>query len=161
MKLNKSSTRQSFPTVLLLVLLCVSTSKSLAFTDPARSSENSASTTILFDLDEGEPDTPTQVKKLVEQLKNQFGDQELNIKITGRTCDLGDEQYNRKLSEKRAFVVMEMMMMKGLNINYIEIEAVGEEQPIVPNDSESNRKLNRSVMVYVQAGGLDQFLAAL
>ena len=104
---------------------------------------------------------PSQVQALIVQLKEKYGDQELNIKITGRTCDLGDEAYNEFLSKQRAYSVMDMLMMKGLNINYVEVDGVGEEDPIVPNTSIENRKKNRSVSVMVVAGGLDQYLAAL
>jgi len=136
----------------------------MALTDPVKSmkkSVNSTSKQIYFDIDDESPDAPTQVKQLIDELKVRFGDQPLNIKVTGRTCDLGPEAYNHQLAEQRAYAVMEMMMMQGLNINFIEVESLGEKNPLVPNNSEANRKENRSVSVYVFAGGLSDYLASL
>ncbi len=54
---------------------------------------------------------------------------------------------------------MEMMMMQGLNINFLEVDSLEENAPLMPNTSESNRKENRTVSVYVFAGGLSDYLA--
>lgn len=133
-------------------------------TDPAKVTPktNNISTRIIqFEVDAKAPDAPTQVKEFIEELKVQFEDQPLNIKIVGRTCDLGPKAYNHQLATQRAYEVMEMMMNKGLNIDYLEVESLGEEQPLVPNTSEQNRKKNRSVAIHVQSGALTEFLASL
>ena len=98
---------------------------------------------------------------LIDELKIKFGDRPLSIKVTERTCDLGPEQYNHELAEQRAYAVMEMMMMQGLNINFLEVDSLEENAPLMPNTSESNRKENRTVSVYVFAGGLSDYLAWL
>ncbi|MAE84967.1 MAG: hypothetical protein CMB80_19675 [Flammeovirgaceae bacterium] len=164
MNYSKPSTKLLYLGCLSLFIAFASFNNAQAFTDPSKTATpkiNSLVTQIYFDIDEKSPDAPSQVKKMVEELKALFGDQPLNIKITGRTCDLGDADYNEFLSKQRAYSVMDMLMMKGLNINYVEVDGVGEEDPIVPNTSIENRKKNRSVSVMVVAGGLDQYLAAL
>ena len=164
MNYSKPSTKLLILGCLSLVVTFASLNRANANTDPSKNKKkeiNSTITHIYFDLDEQAPDAPAQVRAMVAELKEMYGDQELNIKITGRTCDLGDESYNEFLSKQRAYSVMDMLMMKGLNINYVEVDGVGEEDPIVPNTSIENRKKNRSVSVMVVAGGLDQYLAAL
>ena len=164
MNYSKPSTKLLIAGCLSLVVAFASLNRANANTDPSKSKKkeiNSSTTHIYFDIDEKSPDAPSQVQALIVQLKEKYGDQELNIKITGRTCDLGDEAYNEFLSKQRAYSVMDMLMRKGLNINYVEVDGVGEDDPIVPNTSIENRKKNRSVSVMVVAGGLDQYLAAL
>ena len=68
---------------------------------------------------------------------------EYNIVVAGHTCNIGSEEYNMKLSEKRAQAVVKYLLMKGVNNAYIGSENYGETKPAVENSSMENRKKNR------------------
>jgi outer membrane protein OmpA-like peptidoglycan-associated protein len=73
-----------------------------------------------------------------------------NISIAGHTCDIGSEQYNQGLSERRAASVKRFLVESGIDENRISTEAYGELRPLVPNISEEARRMNRRVEMVIQ-----------
>ncbi|MCT4622608.1 MAG: OmpA family protein [Schleiferiaceae bacterium] len=72
---------------------------------------------------------------------------EFEIYIKGFTDDVGTNEYNIGLSERRALAVKNYMVSKGLKAKLINMEYYGEEQPSRPNSTENNRRFNRRVSV--------------
>jgi len=86
-----------------------------------------------------------QIKKIAEVLKQ---NPLLKIKIAGYTDDRGSEKYNLKLSFKRAKAIKDILVKKyHISPNRIVVKGYGEAYPLVPNDSETNRALNRRVEI--------------
>lgn len=71
------------------------------------------------------------------------------IDIIGHTDDQGTSDYNLGLSEKRAEAVRSFFMAQGLDGQSIRAKGMGEQQPLVPNDSPKNRQKNRRVEILV------------
>ncbi len=69
----------------------------------------------------------------------------LKLELDGYTCDLGDSEHNRKLSLERANYVAEYFIRKGITRERITTKGYGEKNPLVRNDSEENRNINRRV----------------
>ncbi|PCI37123.1 MAG: hypothetical protein COB53_07440 [Elusimicrobia bacterium] len=69
----------------------------------------------------------------------------LRIKVQGHTCDLGGREFNYRLSLRRAESVKRFLTRKGIEETLIVPRGFGEEKPLVSNDSEENRELNRRV----------------
>ncbi|MGB9742565.1 MAG: OmpA family protein [bacterium] len=68
------------------------------------------------------------------------------VEIRGHTCNLGSEDYNRILSEKRAYAVMNFLVQYGgIDPKRLSAKGLGESQPIASNDTEEGRQLNRRV----------------
>jgi OmpA-OmpF porin, OOP family len=57
--------------------------------------------------------------------------QSQKIRITGHTDIIGDDAYNRRLSEKRAAAVQEYLVSSGVVPAFIETTGVGSTQPVV------------------------------
>lgn len=53
-----------------------------------------------------------------------------NIVVTGHTDRFGSEQYNQKLSERRAQAVKDYLVSKNIQIGRIDAEGKGETQPM-------------------------------
>jgi len=86
-----------------------------------------------------------QIKKIAEVLKQ---NPLLKIKIAGYTDDRGSEKYNLELSFKRAKAIKDILVKKyHILANRIVVKGYGEAYPLVPNDSETNRALNRRVEI--------------
>lgn len=98
--------------------------------------------TIYFDFDSAKlkPEAMAELDKLAEELNSA---KEYNIVVGGHTCDIGPENYNMKLSEKRAQAVVKYLLKKGVNNAYVGSNNYGETKPAVPNTSIENRKKNR------------------
>ena len=71
--------------------------------------------------------------------------------IVGHTDDVGDDESNRILSEKRANAVANHLIDAGVDIKRMLIQSWGETQPTVLNNSEANRSQNRRVEIAVYA----------
>jgi outer membrane protein OmpA-like peptidoglycan-associated protein len=67
------------------------------------------------------------------------------VEIVGHTCDLGSDDYNRALSERRAMAVHDWLVSEGVPAEALLASGAGESAPAVANDSESNRARNRRV----------------
>ncbi len=74
-----------------------------------------------------------------------------NILIEGHTDDMGSENYNMRLSEKRANSTGNYLMNAGVSSSRITIKGYGEIQPKVENNSDENRALNRRVQFIITA----------
>jgi outer membrane protein OmpA-like peptidoglycan-associated protein len=67
------------------------------------------------------------------------------ISVNGHTDDVGTEEYNRKLSERRAEAVRDYLVKAGLPADIMSVEGHGKALPLVPGTSEAARAKNRRV----------------
>jgi len=86
-----------------------------------------------------------QIKKVAEVLKS---NPKLKIEIDGYTDNIGSASYNKKLSLKRAEAVKNILVnVYGISPDRIVVKGFGEEYPLVPNTTSTNRALNRRVEI--------------
>jgi OOP family OmpA-OmpF porin len=72
--------------------------------------------------------------------------QETRILIEGHTDNVGEETYNLALSQKRAETIKQTLVARfGIQPDQMETKGFGETLPIAPNDTETERALNRRV----------------
>lgn len=69
----------------------------------------------------------------------------MHLLIVGHTCNVGDATENQELSLTRALAVKEYLIQKGVNPERLKVKGMGASFPLVPNDSEYNRNINRRV----------------
>ena len=69
----------------------------------------------------------------------------LLIEIGGHTDSDGDDAYNLTLSQKRVDAVKEKLVELGINANRLTAIGYGESKPLVDNNSQENKQLNRRV----------------
>jgi len=67
------------------------------------------------------------------------------VLIVGHTCDIGTDEYNIGLSNRRADSVRDYLREIGLKDVALRTEGHGEREPRVPNNSIANRSRNRRV----------------
>jgi len=67
------------------------------------------------------------------------------IEVVGHTNNNGSEEYNQVLSEKRANVVAEYLISKGVSRDNLIIVGQGQRQPIVENNTPKGKRMNRRV----------------
>ncbi|MGB5132996.1 MAG: OmpA family protein [Steroidobacteraceae bacterium] len=73
-----------------------------------------------------------------------------HIEIEGHTDNVGSDEYNQGLSQRRADAVKSYLMQQGINSQRIIATGMGEHQPVADNDSDGGRQLNRRVEVIIQ-----------
>lgn len=69
----------------------------------------------------------------------------IKIEVQGHTDNRGNKKYNQKLSESRANAVMVALVSRGIERERLRSQGYGMDRPIVPNDTDQNRALNRRV----------------
>lgn len=71
---------------------------------------------------------------------------DVKVKIVGHTDADGDDAKNLDLSKRRAAAVKtELVKSFGVNADRLVTDGMGESQPVSPNDTPSNKALNRRV----------------
>lgn len=70
---------------------------------------------------------------------------EMKLDIIGHTDDVGEDAMNLQLSLDRATAVKEWLVARGIAADRLTAKGMGETSPMVPNDSDANRALNRRV----------------
>ncbi|WP_147045606.1 OmpA family protein [Methylobacterium gnaphalii] len=75
----------------------------------------------------------------------------LNLEIVGHTDDKGKDAYNLALSNRRAAsVVSDLQESFGVAGSRLTSRGAGMSQPLVPNDTDTNRAKNRRVELIVK-----------
>jgi len=73
----------------------------------------------------------------------------LGARIEGHTDSVGEEAYNRALSQDRAETVMRALAAGGMDAGAMQVLGLGESDPIESNDTEEGRSQNRRVVIIV------------
>ncbi len=99
---------------------------------------------IQFDFDQfqiGEK-AEGELALVLEKLRKNEG---LKLEIHGHTDDLGANEYNQVLSEKRAKAIADYFLGEGIEANRISWFGHGAKKPMVSNTSDQDRAKNRRV----------------
>ena len=105
---------------------------------------------ILFGFDQSDVTTAAQqsLNKLHEVLEKY---PDTNIEVIGHTDDKGSNNYNERLSQRRATSVASFLKTNGIAASRITTKGMGESDPKVTNDSDANRAENRRVEFVITA----------
>lgn len=115
--------------------------------------------TVYFDFDKHELDEEdiARLNDVKRVLENQPGYQ---LTISGHADDRGNENYNERLSRRRAQAVYRYLVSEGLSRTKIIMKAYGEARPAIPcmgsNCSEDDHRLNRRAEFLLQ--GSDELI---
>ncbi len=91
-------------------------------------------------------------KLALDKLQKIFAEYpETNILIEGHTDNVGTDEYNLGLSQRRADAVGDYLKTAGVSSSRLIIKWYGESQPKVENSSDANRALNRRVQFVITA----------
>jgi outer membrane protein OmpA-like peptidoglycan-associated protein len=88
------------------------------------------------------PESNEELDRLVGLLE---GNQTIKVEISAHTDDVGNDDSNLKLSEKRAKTVVDYLTGKGIKADRMTAKGYGETQPLVANDTDENKAKNRRV----------------
>lgn len=103
---------------------------------------------VLFDVDEAtlKPGGQRAVTELTAFL-NEYP--ERNVLIEGHTDNTGSDEYNLELSEDRANAVRQALIANGIAQTRIRAHGLGEQYPVVGNETSAGRQQNRRVEVII------------
>lgn len=73
----------------------------------------------------------------------------LRIELSSHTDDQGSDKYNDRLSTLRGQAVEKWLINRGIPADRMVIMGYGKRKPLVPNDSDEQRAINRRVEIKV------------
>ena len=88
------------------------------------------------------------IQKMAEVLKSY---PDTDIIIAGHTDSDGSDDYNQKLSERRAQAVADYLKSLGVASSRLKTTGYGETQPVQSNDTAAGKQANRRVEVAIMA----------
>lgn len=99
---------------------------------------------VNFDFDKStlRPEDIVIIDRDVASLDN-WGN--VNIEVAGHTDSRGSDEYNIKLSQRRAEAVRDYLIDKGIASGRLSARGYGESQPIASNATDEGRFQNRRV----------------
>ena len=86
------------------------------------------------------PESKAELERLLQFLKDNAG---LRIQINGHTDNVGSEQDNQLLSERRAKAVYDYLLAGGIAEERLRYRGFGKSAPIDTNDTPQGRRNNR------------------
>ena len=96
-----------------------------------------------YALKPGSYDEMARVAKVLNQYP------QTNIIVAGHTDSKGSEEYNQKLSERRAESVKNALAGMGVNPSRINTIGYGKSKPVADNSTEVGRQMNRRVEIVI------------
>ena len=103
---------------------------------------------IHFGFEFGDTDPIIEDEYIFDQVLDRMEeDPELTIEIVGHTDDVGSGRFNQRLSTLRAQAIYDILFELGADPDRMEFLGKGENEPLVPNDTEENRAENRRVEI--------------
>ena len=105
---------------------------------------NLGSEFMKFDFDKSDlrPENKELLSRIVGIL---LTSSDYQIYVYGHTDDIGTEEYNLDLSDRRAKSVRDYLAEAGIKPGIITTEGFGKSQPLVPGNSDAARAKNRRV----------------
>lgn len=105
---------------------------------------------LLFGFDSAtlSPTAQTNLQKLANSLETYDN---TNVHVIGHTDSTGPADYNQRLSERRAASAVEYMSSIGVDRDRLIVRGLGADDPLVDNDTDENRAMNRRIEVVIVA----------
>jgi len=103
------------------------------------------------------PEGMQTIDPLVERLRK---NPKRNLLIEGFTDRVGNEQYNMKLSLRRANAVRDAITAKGISAERITTKGYGQQFPVESNATLAGRQKNRRVEIVILNEGVNAEQAA-
>jgi OmpA-OmpF porin, OOP family len=94
--------------------------------------------------------TPDNQQFLTEATQYLAKNKDKKLVLTGHTDNVGGDDTNLRLSEKRANAVKEQFVKAGMATEQLSVTAKGESEPQADNNTPEGRKANRRVAIVVQ-----------
>jgi OOP family OmpA-OmpF porin len=103
---------------------------------------------VLFDFDKAviKPEGRSKLDDLASKVKG------INLEVViaiGHADSIGSDEYNQRLSVRRAESVKAYMVSRGLEANRVYTEGKGEKQPVASNRTSDGRAKNRRTEIEV------------
>ncbi|MEM9920081.1 MAG: OmpA family protein [Bacteroidota bacterium] len=105
--------------------------------------------TIYFPFNSTVKDKNAKVDDYLKQLGERLQQTEEQISITGHTDNIGEDEANMALGQKRAESIRDLLVGYGIAANRITVDSKGERQAATSNDTDEGRHRNRRTVLRI------------
>ncbi len=145
-QLNESDDRASLYLSILKTKPIEITSKLINADQMKLALDQKGMVTLYINYDNNKSDIKTEALPTMEEIFKLLSENpDLEISIEGHTDNVGNEQYNKQLSELRANGILDYLTNKGIKGERLKSLGFGDSKPIAVNNTEENKALNRRV----------------
>jgi outer membrane protein OmpA-like peptidoglycan-associated protein len=110
---------------------------------------------VLFDF--GKYDLKPEAREKLAKLSGiVLAHSGLNLAVEGYTDNVGGDDFNQKLSEKRAETVRTYLAQQGLEESRVTSQGFGKSSPVADNSTAAGRQKNRRVEIVVSGDVIGQ-----
>ncbi|MCS7297125.1 MAG: OmpA family protein [Bacteroidia bacterium] len=99
-----------------------------------------------FNSDQLRPESIPELQRLRRLLQE---NPNIRVRFSGHTDAIGSDEYNQKLSERRARAVYNWLRQAGIHPIQMEYVGYGKSRPLASNATEEGRALNRRIEMEV------------
>jgi outer membrane protein OmpA-like peptidoglycan-associated protein len=110
---------------------------------------------VLFDFDRATL-KPGAKEKLAKVSGILLAYPSLHMNVEGHTDSVGTDEYNLKLSERRADSVRDYLTSNGISTANVQAVGLGKDGPVASNDTATGRQQNRRVEMVVSGDVIGQ-----
>jgi outer membrane protein OmpA-like peptidoglycan-associated protein len=105
---------------------------------------------ILFPFDSAELEGAgaDNLRKLAMSLRDE---PRTEVLIVGHTDAVGEDEYNRGLSDRRSDAAAAFLGAQGITRSRVRTDGKGEQEPVASNDTDDGRQRNRRVEIAIFA----------
>ena len=94
--------------------------------------------------------TPDSINELPQILKTISARNSVDVAVIGHADTVGSQEYNMKLSIRRAEAVSRLLIGKGVNPSFLAVSSHGKENPLIKTGDNVSEPRNRRVEVVVR-----------
>jgi outer membrane protein OmpA-like peptidoglycan-associated protein len=98
-------------------------------------------------FDSGKDELNIDSVSMFEKIAKQYAKSGQSVMIIGHTDSDGSDDFNQKLSEKRAKTIAELFNKNGVDLNKMYYKGAGESEPFVLNNTNEGKAKNRRVEI--------------
>jgi outer membrane protein OmpA-like peptidoglycan-associated protein len=110
---------------------------------------------VLFDFDQASL-KPGAREKLARVSGILLAYPTLHVNVEGHTDSVGTDEYNLKLSQRRADAVRDYLTSNGIGTTNVSALGLGKDGPVASNDTATGRQQNRRVEMVVSGDVIGQ-----
>jgi len=104
---------------------------------------------VNFDFDKSTL-LPESYPILYDAAKTLLRNPDIKVEIQGYTDNIDSESYNIKLGQRRADVVKDYLVSKGVAASRLNVVSYGESDPVADNNTADGRAMNRRIEFKMQ-----------
>lgn len=104
---------------------------------------------IRFPFNSIEKEGDKEIDQYLNKLAKRVKESKEKVSLTGHTDNIGEAEANFKIGLRRAKMIRDILIQKGVNRNQISTHSKGIEEPIFTNETEEGRNKNRRVVLRI------------